>query len=137
MRVINRKVLVHSLLWLSPLMLTGISAAESKEQTSTTEFKLSSPTLTDNGAMPVAHTCDGSRAVPEISWSSVPAGTQSLAMVMHHEAGPSDVHVYWVVYDIDPNTTHLGADVGSATRGVNTVDSQLSVPVAKVPKIAT
>jgi phosphatidylethanolamine-binding protein (PEBP) family uncharacterized protein len=63
-------------------------------------FTLSSPAVTEGGALPAEYTCDGASATLPLTWSGAPAGTRSYAVIMHHVAGPGDTHWYWVLYDI-------------------------------------
>ena len=71
----------------------------------------SSSTLTltapwaDGDTIPARYRCVGPEASPEISWTGVPEGTRSLALVLIDEDAPDDTH--WVVANIDPSTTSL------------------------------
>src|SRR3984893_9896422 len=77
-------------------------------------FALSSTTFKDGTMMPkkVANknaqnpNCVGDNVSPELSWSGVPAGTKSLALVMVDPEGRNGLNVYhWVSYGIAPTTT--------------------------------
>ena len=59
----------------------------------------------DGETIPDQFRCAGPDASPEISWTGVPDGTQSLALVLVDEDAPDYVH--WVVANIDPSTTAL------------------------------
>jgi phosphatidylethanolamine-binding protein (PEBP) family uncharacterized protein len=90
-----------------------------------TVFTLTSSAVTDNGALPAEYTCDGGAATLPLSWQGAPAKTQSYALIMHHTAGPQDIHWYWVLYDIPASVTGLptnGAAVG--TLGNNSVNGR-------------
>lgn len=60
-----------------------------------------------------------------LSWSNVPAGTKSLAVIMHHYPDPHDktrVSAYLLIWGIDPGVTeipHGAADDGPWFMGAN------------------
>jgi phosphatidylethanolamine-binding protein (PEBP) family uncharacterized protein len=68
---------------------------------------------------------DGVEASIPLAWSNVPAGTGSLAVVMHHYLFPDDktkVSSYLLLWDIDPSVTsiaHGAADDGPWHMGAN------------------
>jgi phosphatidylethanolamine-binding protein (PEBP) family uncharacterized protein len=92
--------------------------------------------MTNGGTMPVRFTCDGTSTAPPLQWSGAPAGTVSYAVVMHHVAGPGDIHWYWVLYGIAPDVNQIaeGATV-QATLGNNSVNTrnQYAPPCSKGP----
>jgi Raf kinase inhibitor-like YbhB/YbcL family protein len=82
---------------------------------------LTSPAFTHNGAMPARLTCDGRDVSPELRWSGLPAGTQSLALIVDDPdapdpAAPRMTWVHWVLYNIPPSATGLGQ--GAASGGL-------------------
>jgi Raf kinase inhibitor-like YbhB/YbcL family protein len=66
------------------------------------------PALTGN-VLPARFTCYGHAAAesPPIFWSGAPQGTKSLALVVDDSATPIEPRVYWIVFDIGPDTTDL------------------------------
>ena len=77
---------------------------------------LTSPAFTHNGAMPARLTCDGQDLSPELRWSGLPAGTQSLALIVDDPdapdpAAPRMTWVHWVLYNIPPTATGLAAAI--------------------------
>lgn len=89
----------------TPLALTARSA------NAASAFTLTSPNVIDDGTLPVEYTCDGTGSTLALTWSGAPAGTQNYAVIMHHIAGPNDVHWYWVLYDIPASVTSLPKNV--------------------------
>lgn len=69
---------------------------------------VTSPDVT-RGVMGVAYTCHGAGKFPGIHWSGVPAGTKSLAVVMDDAAAPITPYIYWIVFNIGPQTTTIQA----------------------------
>jgi len=86
-------------------------------------FVLTSPVMEDGGEMPATYSCDDEGISPPLAWSGAPDGTNSYALAMHHEAGPGDVHWYWVMYDIGVDSVGLDAgDTSAGTFGTNGVN---------------
>ena len=99
-------------------------------------FTLSSPEVVEGGALPAEYTCDGASATLPLDWSGAPAGTRSLAVIMHHVAGPGDTHWYWVLYDIPADVTGLSKNsVGVGILGTNSVNDKTAYtpPCSKGP----
>jgi len=53
------------------------------------------------------YTCLGAGKSPAIRWSGAPQGTKSLALVMDDAAAPITPYIYWVVFNIGPQTTDI------------------------------
>jgi phosphatidylethanolamine-binding protein (PEBP) family uncharacterized protein len=100
------------------------------------DFKLTSPTVAEGGMLPAEYTCDGAAATLALSWSGAPAETQGFAVIMHHEASPTDIHWYWVLYGIPASVTSLPKNVsGVGTLGTNSVNDKTAYtpPCSKGP----
>lgn len=79
-------------------------------------LELESPAFRNGGRIPVAHTHDGENASPPLSWSGVPEGTKSLALICDDPDAPTPKpFVHWVLYNIPANAT----DLRSAISGYN------------------
>jgi Raf kinase inhibitor-like YbhB/YbcL family protein len=59
------------------------------------------------GPMPATFTCHGQGERPGIHWSGAPANTKSLALVMDDSAAPITPYIYWIVFNIGPQTTDI------------------------------
>lgn len=75
-------------------------------------FTLTSPAFHHQGEIPLEYTCDGPDISPELTWSHIPAGTRSLALIMDDPdapdpAAPKMTWVHWVLYNIPPSATGL------------------------------
>lgn len=73
---------------------------------------LSSPAFADGTAIPERHTCQGADVSPPLTWSNLPAGTKSLALIVDDPdapdpAAPKMTWVHWVLYNIPPSATGL------------------------------
>jgi Raf kinase inhibitor-like YbhB/YbcL family protein len=64
-----------------------------------------------NATIPIDNTCDGKDVSPQLTWSSPPDGTKTLALLLEDPDASSYTH--WLVFNIPPETTQLseGADV--------------------------
>ena len=133
-----------ALLLLAFVFLTGCSPAansaaptvETASTTSNGSFTLTSPDVSEGGALPKEFTCDGASATLPLAWSGAPAGTKSFAVIMHHIPGPGDSHWYWVLYNIPADVTSLEKNTtGIGTLGTNSVNPKLEYapPCSKGP----
>ncbi len=70
-------------------------------------IQLTSTAFAEGQPIPVIHTCDDRNVSPPLSWSNLPAGTKSLALITDDPDAPGGTFVHWVVYGIPPNVTEL------------------------------
>jgi Raf kinase inhibitor-like YbhB/YbcL family protein len=54
-----------------------------------------------------AFSCHGSGRHPVIYWSGAPRGTKSFALVMDDSAAPITPYIYWIVFDISPQSSDI------------------------------
>ncbi|HEX5059636.1 MAG TPA: YbhB/YbcL family Raf kinase inhibitor-like protein [Kofleriaceae bacterium] len=71
-----------------------------------------SSAFANNAAIPAEYTCDGSETSPPLSWSNVPAGTKSVAILVDDPDAPMGTFTHWLVTGIPPSTTSV--DKGAA-----------------------
>lgn len=57
--------------------------------------------------VPTQYTCMGDGASPRITWSGVPEGTRSLALVVDDPDAPRGTFTHWLVYDIPPDARSI------------------------------
>lgn len=75
-------------------------------------FDLTSNAFAANGSIPAKYTCEGADISPPLKWSTEPANTRSLVLIVDDPdapdpAAPKMVYVHWVVYNIPAGTTTL------------------------------
>lgn len=77
---------------------------------------LSTSAFTDGGTIPIAYTCDASAdpddygVSPDLSWISLPSGTQSFFLYVRDlDSSPADF-VHWAVKNISSSTTSVAQD---------------------------
>ncbi len=85
-------------------------------------MKMSSTTFAHQGEIPERYTCEGEDVAPPLAWSEVPAGTQSLALIVDDPdapdpAAPKRTWVHWVLYGVPPAAAGLPEAVRSLPAG--------------------
>lgn len=80
-------------------------------------MKLESPAFSHEGEIPARYTCEGEDVSPPLSWSGVPEGARSLALVVDDPdapdpRAPKTTWVHWVLVDLPPQTRGLPEGVG-------------------------
>lgn len=78
------------------------------------KFKLTSAAFENGKAIPAKYTCVDENIVPALSWSNVPKGTKSFAMIMDDPDAPMGTWVHWVIYNIPANLMSLREGAGAA-----------------------
>jgi Raf kinase inhibitor-like YbhB/YbcL family protein len=86
-------------------LAAGIACAAERNTT----MQLTSSAFAPNMDIPSLYTCEGRDQSPPLAWSGVPAGTQSLALIVADPdapdpAAPKMTWVHWVLYNIPPAT---------------------------------
>lgn len=81
------------------------------EEGVTMAIEFSSSAFEDGAAIPKKYSCDGEDISPALSWDNLPAGTESLALIMDDPDAPRGTWVHWVVYDIPPESAGFPEDV--------------------------
>jgi Raf kinase inhibitor-like YbhB/YbcL family protein len=59
------------------------------------------------GLIPQRYTCHGARLSPPVHWSGAPPGTKALALVVDDSSTPITPFIYWLVFDINPETSDI------------------------------
>jgi Raf kinase inhibitor-like YbhB/YbcL family protein len=70
-------------------------------------MKLTSRAFENEGEIPEKYSKKAGNISPPLSWTGVPHGTRSLALIVDDPDAPSGVFVHWLVYGISPRTTEL------------------------------
>ena len=87
-------------------------------------MQLISESFPNNGKIPSRHTCDGDEVSTPLAWSKIPAGTQSLALIMDDPDIPQFAKEkygiaefdHWVVFNIPPAVS--GVSEGGEPQGI-------------------
>jgi Raf kinase inhibitor-like YbhB/YbcL family protein len=75
----------------------------------TAPIAVTSPAFADGQAIPEEFTCHGAGTSPPLSWTGVPAGTRSVALVVADPDAPSGTFVHWVLLGLSPAQQELAA----------------------------
>lgn len=85
-------------------------------------MRLFSPAFEHNAEIPQKYTCEGSNVSPPLEWSGVPAGTESLALIIDDPdapdpAAPTVTWVHWVLIDLPKLCTGLPEGIKNLPNG--------------------
>lgn len=83
------------------------------------DMSLSSSAFADHTPIPYVYTCEGRDVSPPLQWSTPPAGSRSLALVVDDPdapdpAAPKMTWVHWVLYNLPASAGHLPEAAGDA-----------------------
>jgi Raf kinase inhibitor-like YbhB/YbcL family protein len=74
-----------------------------------TDLKLSSPAFDEGGKIPDQYTCRGQDISPPLHIEGVPAGTSTLALILHDPDAPVGDFTHWTLWNIPSNITDIPA----------------------------
>jgi Raf kinase inhibitor-like YbhB/YbcL family protein len=97
-----------------------------KIERNTSDMKITSSAFEEGGMIAAKYTCDGQNISPPLSWSDVPAGTVSIALICDDPDAPAGDWVHWVIFNMSPKTNELKENIPSgkildngAVQGIN------------------
>ncbi len=81
-----------------------------------------SPAFEHYGAIPREYTCDGADRSPPLAWSEVPAGAQSLVLIVDDPdapdpLAPTRIWVHWILYNLPPTIQGLAEGIQTLPPG--------------------
>src|SRR5574341_928646 len=89
---------------------------DQNEEVTMQNISITTEAFRNGDAIPAEYTCDGSDKSPALSWSGIPAGTKSIALIMDDPDAPRGTFVHWVLFNIPAETKKLPEGVpGSKT----------------------
>lgn len=91
-----------------------------------TTFMLTSSAFRDGEVIPAKYTCKGENVSPPLGIDDSPAGTKSLALVLHDPDAPSGDFLHWTMWNMSPELTTIAegtvpADALQGTTGFGQV----------------
>lgn len=77
------------------------------------KIKVTSTAFENKGFIPDEHACEyiGADRSPNLSFSNIPDGTQSFALIMFDPDAPDKNFVHWIIFNIPVSTPGLEADI--------------------------
>ena len=90
---------------------------------------LVSPAFSHDGEIPRRYTCQGDDLSPPLSWSGVPDGTKSFALIVDDPDAPDPeaprmTWVHWVLYNLPPDVRELPEAMGPGALPPGTEEGQ-------------
>lgn len=88
------------------------------------EMRLTSSSFEQGSAIPTKYTGDADDVSPALSWTDVPEGTRSFALICHDPDAPlvkpgTYGFVHWVLYGIPGDASGLAEGVADYVQGIN------------------
>ncbi len=79
-------------------------------------MQIKSSAFENNGIIPAKYTCGGESVNPPLEFSGIPAGTQSLVLIMDDPDSPTGTWDHWIVFNIPSctNFVHEGKEPDGA-----------------------
>jgi Raf kinase inhibitor-like YbhB/YbcL family protein len=87
-------------------------------------MELSSPDFQNNGMIPEEFTCRGKKYNPSLNIKNVPPGSKSLAIIVEDPDARHKTFIHWVVFNIDPATTHIDKNASPGKEGINDMNKK-------------
>ena len=130
-RLTNRPVGVCGLAAGLALSLAVVGFAQTRESREghSMALEITSSSFAHQGGIPRKYTCEGTDVSPPLSWSGIPGGTKSLALIVEDPdapdpAAPKMTWIHWVLYNIPPTTSGLPEAVASSNLPPGTLEGK-------------
>lgn len=75
------------------------------------EFTFTSFPFAPGDSIPREHTCEGADLSPGLRWTSVPDGTETLALIVDDPDAPGQTFTHWVLFNLPGDTTSLSRNL--------------------------
>jgi Raf kinase inhibitor-like YbhB/YbcL family protein len=74
-------------------------------------MEITSSSFKPGESIPAKYTCDSIDISPQLTWSGVPTGTKSFALICDDPDAPSGTYVHWVLYNLPSDLRELTEDI--------------------------
>ncbi|UCG54479.1 MAG: YbhB/YbcL family Raf kinase inhibitor-like protein [Dehalococcoidia bacterium] len=79
-------------------------------------LSISSPAFGDGETIPTKYTCEGQDISPQLDWSGIPKGAESLALIADDPDAPGGIFTHWIIFNIPPESSGLSEASPSTPR---------------------
>lgn len=74
-------------------------------------LQITSSAFLEGEMIPTQYSCDGPDVSPDLSWSGIPEGARSLALICDDPDAPMGTWVHWVLFNIPVSADGLPAEI--------------------------
>jgi Raf kinase inhibitor-like YbhB/YbcL family protein len=115
-RNVFRIIAIVAFVFVSATVLPATAWAEptyagEQQQGGNMALAVSSPSFQNGGEIPKKFTCTDADVSPELEWTAVPGGTQSLALIADDPDAPAGTWTHWILFDLPAETKSLPENV--------------------------
>jgi len=75
------------------------------------EIEITSQAFEEETMIPEKYTCDGIDVSPPLTWTSIPEGTKTLALICDDPDAPMGTWVHWVLFNLPASINELPESV--------------------------
>jgi Raf kinase inhibitor-like YbhB/YbcL family protein len=97
-----------------------------RDESPTSQLVIGSAAFAEGTPVPAHHTCEGENLSPPLTWTGVPVGTRSFALICDDPDAPRGTWVHWVMWNLPADAVELGPAVprnpelpSGARQGIN------------------
>jgi Raf kinase inhibitor-like YbhB/YbcL family protein len=98
------------------VMSVGCHLREAPPKEGDMVLSVSSSVFGEEDMIPARYTCQGQDISPPLAWGEVPAGTQSLTLIMDDPDATVGVFTHWVVFNIPAASLGLSEAISAQAR---------------------
>ena len=114
---------IFLLLLLCSISSILVGCRKTYDENTSAIFELKCSVISNDSLLPVEYTCDGLSETLPLEWSVYPTNTRYFALIMYTVASPTDIHWYWVLYNIPVSVNSLAKNTfGTGTLGNNSLN---------------
>jgi hypothetical protein len=96
---------------LAGIIVVGLGFSPLESGGTAMAITLTSSAFTEGALIPKQHTCDAEDISPDLTWSGVPPGAKSLALICDDPDAPVGTWVHWVLFNIPADVSALAAGI--------------------------
>jgi Raf kinase inhibitor-like YbhB/YbcL family protein len=82
-------------------------------------MELASSAFADGQSIPRRHSCEGEDLSPPLSWTGVPDGASSFALILDDPDAPGGTFTHWLAWRLEPAAGGLGEGEAAPVEGRN------------------